>query len=334
MLQTPHYTILDHLSARCAVVDFNLRYVYVNKAAARNEGMSAEQMLGHSVPEQHPNGETNLVFAHLKQCIDQRKPVEFEDELSRWKIKIEPIPEGAFIQWIKLAAPKTRVRVKSNKKMARLIRENEYPQFTAATPFAYENDLENQPRVLEIEGWLDSLDSRTRETNGHILRVAEATALLARMLGLPEHEILCIRHGALLHDIGKIGVPDAILLKTDTLTPKEWEVVRRHPIYAYDLLSPVEYFRNCLDIPYSHHEKWDGTGYPQGLKREQIPLAARLFTVVEAWDALSSDRVYRKAWPREKIMKHIREQSGSQFDPNVVDLFLRAKKDLARLELR
>lgn len=202
---------------------------------------------------------------------------------------------------------------------------------TGYPEFASETSPESTPKVLEIEGWLDSLDARTRETNGHILRVAEATVILARMLGLPEQDILCIRHGALLHDIGKIGVPDAILLKSDALTQEEWKIVRRHPSYAYDLLYPVEYFRNCLDIPCSHHEKWDGTGYPQGLKGEQIPLAARLFAVIEVWDALSANQPYRKAWPREKIMEHIRGQSRSHFDPGVVDLFFRAKKDLGRL---
>ena len=325
MSSAPDYTILDHLSARCAVVDASSRYLYVNKAAARHEQMTREEMLGHTVLELHPNDETAEISRHLKECLDQRKPVEFEDQLSKWKIRIEPIPDGAFIQWIRLATGKTRVRVKSKKTMSPLILQSRYPQSV------YETSLESPPKVLEIEGWLDSLDSRTRETNGHILRVAEATVILARTLGLPEHEILCIRHGALLHDVGKIGVPDSILLKSGALTQEEWEIVRKHPGYAYDLLSPVEYFRNCLDIPYSHHEKWDGTGYPQGSKGEQIPLAARLFAVVEVWDALSTDQPYRKAWPREKIMEYIKGQSGSHFDPGVVDLFFRAKKDLARL---
>ena len=212
--------------------------------------------------------------------------------------------------------------------MAAMNMQNGYPQFEAET------SQETAPRVLEIEGWLDSLDARTKETNGHILRVAEATVILARALGLPEHDILCIRHGALLHDVGKIGVPDSILLKSDSLTSQEWELVRRHPIYARDLLLPVEYFRNCLEIPFSHHEKWDGTGYPQGLKGEQIPLPARLFAIVDVWDTLSSDQVYRKAWLPEKITKYIRQQSGHHFDPAVVDLFFRAKKDLVRLEQR
>lgn len=182
-----------------------------------------------------------------------------------------------------------------------------------------------------IEGWLDSLDTRTKETNEHILRVTHATVVLSRMLGIPDSEIECIGQGALLHDVGKIGIPDAILLKPDKLTEEEWDMIHKHPIYAHDLLSPVEYFRNCLDIPYSHHERWDGTGYPLGLKGEQIPLAARLFAVVDVWDSLSFDRVYRRAWPREKVMHHIQGQAGHHFDPTVVDLFFRAQKELDRL---
>jgi HD-GYP domain-containing protein (c-di-GMP phosphodiesterase class II) len=281
-------------------------------------------MLGQQVLETRPNGEINPIFAHLKECLDQRKSVEFEDLLSNCQIKIEPVPQGALIQWIRVATPKTRVRVRSNKDLAPLRLQSGYPQY------AYGASLETTPRVLEIEGWLDSLDFRTKETNGHIRRVAEATVILARTLGLPEDEIVCIRHGALLHDVGKIGVPDSILLKSGALTQEEWEVVRRHPMYARDLLFPVEYFRNCLDIPSYHHEKWDGTGYPQGLKGKEIPLAARLFAAVDVWDTLSSDRVYGKAWPREKVMNHIQGQSGRHFDPFVVDLFLRAKKELTR----
>ena len=201
-------------------------------------------------------------------------------------------------------------------------------------PLAYESDIKDQSTDWEIEGWLDSLDLRTRETREHILRVSEATVELAKMAGIPEHEIVSIRRGALLHDIGKIGIPDTILLKPDKLTDEEWEVIRKHPLYAYDLFYPVDYLRSSLSIPYSHHEKWDGTGYPQGLKGEQIPLPARLFAVVDVWDALSFDRVYRKAWPREKIMAYIKQQSGAQFDPGVVDLFFRAQLEPTTLGSR
>jgi HD-GYP domain-containing protein (c-di-GMP phosphodiesterase class II) len=142
-------------------------------------------------------------------------------------------------------------------------------------------------------------------------------------MGVNEAEIVHIRRGALLHDIGKMGVPDAILLKPDKLTEEEWAIMRQHPVYAYELLSPIAYLHPALDIPYCHHEKWDGTGYPRQLKGEQIPLAARLFAVVDVWDALLSDRPYRPGWPREQALAYIRSQAGAYFDPQVVKAFLR-----------
>jgi HD-GYP domain-containing protein (c-di-GMP phosphodiesterase class II) len=142
---------------------------------------------------------------------------------------------------------------------------------------------------------------------------------------MPEAEMVQVRRGALLHDIGKMGIPDAILLKPGPLTDDEWEIMRLHPVYAYELLSPIPFLASALDIPYCHHEKWDGTGYPQGLKGEQIPVAARIFAVVDVWDALRSDRPYRAAWPEERVIEHIRTLSGSHFDPRAVDAFLRLK---------
>lgn len=142
------------------------------------------------------------------------------------------------------------------------------------------------------------------------------------MAGIPENEMVHIRRGALLHDIGKLGVPDNILLKPSQLNDDEWAIMRKHPVFAYEWLYPIEYLRPCLAIPYSHHEKWDGTGYPQGLKGEQIPLAARIFAVVDVWDALTSDRPYRQAWPQEKVLEYIRQQARAHFDPKVVELFL------------
>ncbi len=125
-----------------------------------------------------------------------------------------------------------------------------------------------------------------------------------------------------MHDIGKMGVPDAILQKPDKLTDAEWKIMKMHPVYAYEWLSPIEYLRNALDIPYCHHEKWDGSGYPRGLQGKHIPLAARVFAIVDVWDALRSDRPYRKAWSHEKTLAYIREQSGTHFDPRIVTAFL------------
>jgi len=163
---------------------------------------------------------------------------------------------------------------------------------------------------------------RDKETEGHTQRVTELTLKLARAMGLTNSDLVHIRRGALLHDIGKMGVPDGILFKEGPLTEEEWKIMRQHPRFAYEMLSPIEYLRPALDIPYCHHEKWDGSGYPRGLKGEEIPLAARLFAVVDVYDALTSDRPYRPAWPRQKTLEHIRQLSGSHFDPQVVETFM------------
>jgi len=173
-----------------------------------------------------------------------------------------------------------------------------------------------------LEGWSAAMDVRDQETEGHSKRVASLAIMLAQKIGLSKAEIENIRRGALLHDIGKLGVPDSILLKNGTLTEAEWSVMRRHPQLAYDFLSKVPYLQKSLDIPRYHHEKWDGTGYPSGLKGEQIPLAARLFSVIDVYDALTSDRPYRKAWPEPQAKTYLLEHAGSQFDPAIVGVFL------------
>ncbi len=178
-----------------------------------------------------------------------------------------------------------------------------------------------------IEGWSLALDLRDKETEGHSQRVTELTLQLARAAGMTEEELAQVRRGALLHDVGKIGVPDKILLKPDKLTDEEQEIMRRHPQLAHDMLSRIAYLKPALDIPYCHHEKWDGSGYPRGLKGEQIPLAARLFAVVDVWDALTSERPYRKAWTKEKAIEYIKAESGKHFDPQVVKVFLRAWRE-------
>jgi len=174
-----------------------------------------------------------------------------------------------------------------------------------------------------IVGWSRAMDLRDRETEGHSQRVAELTIQLAKAIGMSDDQLLHVRRGALLHDMGKLGVPDSILHKPASLTDEEWQVMRRHPELAYHMLSPVEYLRPALEIPRYHHEKWDGTGYAHGLKGEAIPLAARLFAVVDVWDALTSNRPYRPAWTEEDARAHIQEQAGKHFDPQVVDLFFK-----------
>lgn len=191
------------------------------------------------------------------------------------------------------------------------------------------NDLQRSNTDLSLayettlEGWSAALDLRDRETEGHTQRVTKLTEQIAKSMGLTGNELLNIRRGALLHDIGKVGIPDRILHKRGPLTANEWKTMRKHPQFAYDMLSPIAYLHGSLDIPYSHHEKWDGSGYPRGLKGEEIPLAARIFAVVDVYDALISDRPYRKGWSRKKALQYIRDQAGIHFDPHVVPVFLR-----------
>ncbi|MFC2005033.1 HD-GYP domain-containing protein [Chloroflexota bacterium] len=166
---------------------------------------------------------------------------------------------------------------------------------------------------------------RDHETEGHCQRVTELTRQIALELGLDTSELVHVHRGALLYDIGKMGIPDSILLKPGKLTDDEWDVMRNHPGYAYKMLLPITFLSRALHIPYSHHEKWDGAGYPRRLKEEQIPIAARIFAVVDVWDALTSDRPYRQAWPPEKALSYIRERSGIEFDPWVVEAFLRVQ---------
>lgn len=173
-----------------------------------------------------------------------------------------------------------------------------------------------------LEGWAKALELRDKETEGHSRRVVEETVQLARALGVSDQDIEHIRRGAILHDIGKMGIPDEILLKPGKLTVKERQVIEKHPIAAFSLLETIPYLRKAIDIPYCHHERWNGKGYPLGLKGEQIPLAARIFSVVDVWDALCSDRSYSKAWPPKKALQYIAKNSGVLFDPQVVKVFL------------
>jgi HD-GYP domain-containing protein (c-di-GMP phosphodiesterase class II) len=189
-------------------------------------------------------------------------------------------------------------------------RERHLSQALAET---YENTL---------AGWTRALNLRDHETEGHSARVTELAVRLATAMGVRGEELEHIRRGAMLHDIGKLGVPDAILHKPGPLADEEWAVMRRHPEYAYSMLQPIAFLRPVLDIPYCHHERWDGSGYPRGLAGEAIPLPARIFAVVDVWDALVSDRPYRKAWSRRRVVGYLRAHAGDLFDPHVVRAFV------------
>jgi putative nucleotidyltransferase with HDIG domain len=175
---------------------------------------------------------------------------------------------------------------------------------------------------VTLEGWAKALELRDKETEGHSRRVTETTIAVARAMGIPEEEIGHIRRGAILHDIGKMGIPDHILRKEGALNEEERQIVLKHPGTAYDLLKDIPFLEKAIEIPYCHHEKWDGSGYPRGLMRHAIPLSARIFAVADVWDALSSDRPYRKAWSKEQVAQYLINESGKHFDPRVVNAFL------------
>jgi len=194
----------------------------------------------------------------------------------------------------------------------------------------FEN-LQKSHRELEkayeatLEGWAKALELRDKETEGHTQRVTRLTERLARAMGINDEMLVHIKRGALLHDIGKMGIPDSILLKNGPLSSEERLIMEKHPLYAYEMLSPIEFLLPALEIPYCHHEKWDGSGYPRGLRGEEIPLAARIFPVMDVWDALTSDRPYRGALPQAEVRQKIKDDAGRHFDPRVVEVFMELK---------
>jgi putative nucleotidyltransferase with HDIG domain len=182
--------------------------------------------------------------------------------------------------------------------------------------------LLNESYDLTLRGWARALEFRDGETAGHSQRVAQLSVAVAKALGLEMEDITNIRRGAYLHDIGKMAIPDPVLLKPGPLTDEEWQVMKQHPARAREFLLEIPFLQGAIPITYSHHERWDGAGYPEGLQGESIPLLARIFAVIDNWDALTSDRPYRKAWSEEKTIAFLRQNSGKMFDPQVVEVFL------------
>ncbi len=215
-----------------------------------------------------------------------------------------------------IATARALIRIRSAEEALRRSRdqlESAVEARTAQLEQSYDATIEALARALEL---------RDHETEGHSRRVTEMTLRLARALGVPDSDLTNFRRGALLHDIGKIGIPDRVLLKAGPLDAEEIAIMQKHPSYAGDLLRSIDFLRPALDIPLSHHESWDGRGYPQGLKGTEIPLAARIFAVVDVWDALSNDRPYRRAWPEQKVRDHLAKIAGTHLDPNIVPIFL------------
>lgn len=224
-------------------------------------------------------------------------------------------PDDEWVDFLNTLTSETAIAVDN----AQLFRDLEKSNMDLAV--AYETTL---------EGWARTLELKDRETEGHSQRVMDLTMRLSRKLGIPEEDMEHVQRGALLHDIGKMGVPDNVLLKPGSLNDDEWIIMRKHPVFAQEMLSSIPFLEKAIDIPYCHHEKWDGSGYPRGLKGEDIPLSARIFAIVDVWDALRSDRPYRPAWTDEEALEEIKRGKGTHFDPIVVETFI----DLIELEKR
>ncbi len=311
-------SLVEH-SPEGIVVYSDSRLAYLNRAAVRLFGAETpEQLLGRPILEMvHPDWRDEARRrARLSQSLGWSSSLaEFQYlRLDGSAVDVEAVSTPILFKG--KPAGQVLIRDITGRKRA----EQEIYRLHTELTLAYERTLNAYEAT--IEGWSRALDCRDHETEGHSRRVTELTLRMARAIGMNEEELVHVRRGALLHDIGKMGVPDRVLLKPGPLDDGEWGLMRRHPALAREMLCPITFLQPALDIPYCHHEKWDGTGYPQCLQGEQIPLAARLFAVVDVWDALRSDRPYRKAWSRERVLDHLRGLAGTHFDPQVVQAFL------------
>ncbi len=283
------------------------RIIDLNQVAAEFYGYSTDQMrqmtISQFIPPGYPNTGINLkklVEENQTKFVRVHKLVN--DELRTVEFHISPViinNEELIFSILFDITDRKRAEVAVLEK-------------TRELADAYEATL---------EGWSNALELRERETAGHSKRVVDLTLSICRKLHISEDELIHIQRGALLHDIGKMGIPDNILLKPGPLTSDEWVIMRQHPLYAYRMLSKIPFLTPALDIPYCHHERWNGSGYPRGLSGENIPLAARVFAIVDVWDALISDRPYRPAWTEDVALKYIQDNSGILFDASIVNIF-------------
>lgn len=277
-------------------------------------GRSAREYLTISCPDLRLEGEIfsrSLLLAEEQFVLYYVTPLVVKGQIGGvlelfHRGKLEPVPD--WVSYFETLATQTAIAIESATMFDKLQRSN------MDLMLAYD---------ATIEGWSRALDLRDKETKGHTQRVTDIVLTLAEKVNMTDAEKLDLRRGALLHDIGKMGVPDAILHKPGPLTDDEWKIMRLHPVYAHQMLSSITYLKRALEVPYCHHERWDGSGYPRGLTGEEIPLSARLFAIVDVFDALVSDRPYRAAWPVDKALEYLEQQAGKQFDPEIVNIFLK-----------
>ena len=303
--------------------------VYSNKAFRHITGYSSEEILGKNITFLGSFDKPGEFLEMLRSKLSSDVP--YKDVLQNFRKDRSPFWNEISVSAVRSCGELTHC-VCTHADITSIHQADEEAQMLN---HILEHKVKDRTQALEqaydatLEGWGKALDIRDQETHGHTQRVTRMSMRLGEAMGMNEIELLHVRRGALLHDIGKIGIPDRVLLKRSKLNEEEVSTMQQHPGFAYQWLFPIEYLRPALAIPYSHHEKWDGTGYPCGLKEENIPLAARIFSVVDVWDALSSDRRYRKAWPAVRVIEHIQSLAGTHFDPHVVSTFL----DLLRADL-
>jgi PAS domain S-box-containing protein/putative nucleotidyltransferase with HDIG domain len=298
-------SLIENSSDLIALVDEGMTYTYTSPSHAKIIGYSSEELLGRKVTELiHPDEADSIAdlirLAVAADSFQTNLDFRLRDKQGDWKIfsgSISSFANGGGAHLVAINCHEITERVQKEKELAQ----------------AYEATL---------VGWSRALELRSKEIEGHSQRVTEMTLKLAKAMGMKEEELIHVRRGTLLHDIGKMAIPDEILLKPSELSEEEWDVMKQHTRLAYEMLYEIEYLRPALAIPRHHHEKWDGSGYPDQLKGTQIPLAARIFAIIDVWDALTSERPYRQAWTREKAKEHIQSQAGKHFDPEIAKIFL------------
>ncbi|GAB4577702.1 MAG: hypothetical protein Fur0022_04330 [Anaerolineales bacterium] len=301
-----------------AVTDLSGNFLFANNALAAIHGYTSEELQGKNISILYAPNESALIeSANMRTLTEGQYNDEtwhtrkdqsvFPGQIHISLLRDESSKPIGLIHTLRDITERKQSEEKINQLLIDLQKKNE------ELAHAYDATL---------EGWVRFLDLRDQETEGHTQRVTEMTTELAAQMGFAGTHLLHIRRGALLHDIGKMGIPDNVLRKPGPLNNEEWEIMRRHPVYAYQMLAPIEFLHPALDIPHHHHERWDGTGYPNQLRGDQIPLPARMFAIIDVWDALNSDRPYRKAWHPEKAIEYIKSQAGKHFDPYLVQIFL------------
>lgn len=309
-------TVVENLTDPVVVLDTQNRIIDMNPAALRRINKKAADVLGRTSDEIYASWPSLLkrfrdVQKETAEVMAEINSIEYHFEIS-----VSPLYNHSdrLIGRVFMVRDITeRIKLENSLKQLNTELEQRVRERTAELAQAYDTTL---------QGWAKALELRDKETEGHSRRVTEMTLVLARVLNIADEALVHIHRGALLHDIGKMAIPDEILRKDGPLTETEKEIIAQHPAAAYALLSPIPYLAKALEIPYCHHEHWDGGGYPRGLKGEEIPLAARIFTIIDVWDALQSDRPYRKAWTKEKTIDYMQEQAGKLFDPMVLPVFI------------